>query len=350
MNPRFRIIAIVVGMAVVLGAAVGLALLSFNNPPESIKKVETRNRKKQTQKSSYDTTCPLDGREADTEVKRPLAIMVENLSTVRPQAGPGQACIVVEGLAEGGITRFMLVFGAHGSKYVGPVRSARTHFVSLAKGWDAIFGHVGGSKYALADIRRWDVFDWDQSAHGTDYTRIDSARAPHNVFTSTKRLRDAASDQETRTTDMMPVFDFKKAPALKDRPAGLKSVIIDFSDSAYRVEYQYDRQSNTYKRFNGGSPHTDANTKKQIGPADVVVIRAPHASIPGGSGVLDVNMTGAGEAIVFRDGKVINGTWSRADVDSALKITDQSGEEIKMTAGQIWIEIVKPTTPVRIQE
>jgi hypothetical protein len=340
----------VAGLAVMLGVVVGLTVLNLRKP-EPVKKVETTVPDKPAKKvSSKKTVCSLDGREVETDAVRPLAIMVENLNTIRPQGGIGEACIVVEGLAEGGITRFMLVFGAHGSDNVGPVRSARIHFVSLAKGWDALYGHVGGSIYALNAIKGWGVFDWDQTTHGDDYTRLSSVGAPHNVFTSTKRLLDAASDKETRTETMAPVFKFKAAPALAARPQGAKSVIIDFSDPAYRVEYQYDRETNTYKRFNGGQPHTDVNTKNQLAPTNIVVVKASHSPIPGGSGVLDVNMTAGGDAVIFRDGAVIEGGWSRTGLSGPLEVTDESGNEIELTAGQTWIEIVEPTTPISIEQ
>jgi hypothetical protein len=348
---KWQIYAIVAGLAVVLGVAAGFLIVTRQPSSSVVRKVETQVPEKLAKKTSSQLkVCPLDGRETDSDVVRPLAIMVENLTTIRPQAGTADACVVVEGLAEGGITRFMLVFGAHGSENVGPVRSARIHYTSLAKGWDAIYGHVGGSIYALDAIRKWGVFDWDQSVHGGDYTRITSTKAPHNVFTSTKRLRDAAASKETRTAPMKPIFKFKAAPSLNERPEGFKSVVIDFSDPGYRVEYQYDRQTNTYKRFNGGQPQVDFNTKKQLTPTNIVVIRAPHTPIPGGSGVLDVDMTAGGEAKVFRDGTVVEGSWSRADVDSPLKLADSDGNNIELTPGQTWIEIVQPTTPIKIQQ
>lgn len=351
MKERWRLIAIIVGAVVLLGAGVGLAVTTLREPAP-VEKVEKKEPKKENvvkEPEPEQRVDPVDGLPADKEIIRPLAIMVENLTTIRPQSGPGEAGLVVEGLAEGGITRFMLVFGTRGSDNVGPIRSARTHFVSLARGWQAIYAHVGGSKYALNDIKRWGVFDWDQSVHGGDYTRVSSARAPHNVFTSTKRLRDAAAAKETKTTPAQPLFKFKAAPKLDERPEGFKSIVVGYPETGYGVEYQYDRPTNTYMRFNGGRPHTDVNTEKQLAPTNIVVVRAAHSAIFGGSGVLDVNMTGSGEATVFRDGQVIEGTWERADVADPIVLTDVDGAQIELTAGQTWMEIVEPTTPLHIQ-
>ena len=57
--------------------------------------------------------CPLDGTKVEqNDVKHPIAIMVENHTQARPQAGLDKASIVYEAVAEGGITRFMAMLVA----------------------------------------------------------------------------------------------------------------------------------------------------------------------------------------------------------------------------------------------
>lgn len=350
MKSKWRIIAGVSALVIVLGVVVGLALTSSRQPERREKVKVSSNRKKRPATKPLMAVCPFDGLEAKQQAPRPLAVMVENFSSIRPQAGIGSACVVVEGLAEGGITRLMLLFGAHGADNIGPVRSARSHFVAMARGWDAIYGHVGGSIYAMKAIKDWGVMDWDQVSHGDSYERVDWAKAPHNVFTSTEKLRTASAKfQESRDWSALG-FKFKPTPPMESRPEGLKKVTINFSDPLYLVEYQYDRQTNTYKRANGGRPHTDANTKLQIAPANIVIMYAPTNPIAGGSGVLDVNVTGRGRATVLRDGQVIDGTWDKPTYSSPLALQDSEGKPIALSPGQSWLEIVTPTTPVEIAQ
>lgn len=353
MNSKWRIIAGIAGAIIVLGVVVGIVYPGLFSAPAPEPKKPTPKApivKKPPHKKNR-TLCPLDKEVGDVQgVTRPLAVMVENLSTIRPQAGLNSACVVVEGLAEGGITRFMLVFGFHGSDNIGPVRSARVHFAALASGWDAIYGHVGGSIYAMDAIRNWGIKDWDyQSGHDGNYTRVNWAKAPHNVFTSTAGLREAASVYKDGGDIFERGFGFRQAPPLEARPQGPKSVKIDFSTSEYLVEYQYDRQANTYKRFNGGQPHTDANDKAQVAPANIVVMRAATNDIPGGSGVLDIDMEGTGSLMVFRNGEVVEGSWERLTNKSPLKLLNSAGKDIRLAPGQTWIEIVRPTTAITIQ-
>src|SRR3989344_8490325 len=55
-------------------------------------------------------TKQTDGAKKYWDSKRPLAVMVENHQEARPQSGLGEADVVYETVAEGGITRFMAVF------------------------------------------------------------------------------------------------------------------------------------------------------------------------------------------------------------------------------------------------
>ena len=57
---------------------------------------------------------------------RPVAIMIDNMASARPQSGLINADIVYEMPAEGGITRYMAIYHHQSSDKIGPVRSARS--------------------------------------------------------------------------------------------------------------------------------------------------------------------------------------------------------------------------------
>ena len=82
----------------------------------------------------------------DLSGKRPAAVMLNNLKAALPQQGNGQADIIYELLAEGGITRMLAVYQDPSQLgLVGSVRSARQYYWEIAKGHDAVFIHAGGS-------------------------------------------------------------------------------------------------------------------------------------------------------------------------------------------------------------
>jgi len=338
---RKKRLAVLAGLLIILAlAGSGCGKKEAEKKPAKVKKSE----KKKTKPVSLLIPSPLDGIKAapDKVNRQALAVMVENLVNIRPQAGISRASLVVEGLAEGGITRFMLVYLEKEADNVGPIRSARSHFVALAKGLDALYAHVGGSKFALADIKRYQLDDLDQYAHSSGYHRIKSVRAPHNVFSSTKTLR------KIKKSKLMPppAFSFKRDAVKTSRPGG-QSVSIDFSFPNYAVKWVYDKATNKYKRFNGGKPHNDAATGKQLEAKDILIMYAPTVAITGTS-LLDIKTVGQGRLQVIRDGEVIEGQWYRQSVYDPLLLRDSAGSNIELNRGQVWLEIVKPTTPVKI--
>lgn len=291
---------------------------------------------------------PIDGTKIDKEAKmrRPLAIMVENSYMVRPQEGLGQAEIVFEGLSEAGITRFVAIFSHREAEKIGPVRSARNHFVAIARGFDAIYAHCGGSIFALDLIQKWGVTDFDQMTHPDSYWRVSDRARPHNLFTSTARIRADAKTAGISTFLEPDGFLHKDDLALEDRVA-TQNIGIEFSTAPYRVEFKYDRNTNQYLRYNGGKPHLDKVSGNQLSPKNVIIVVADTTPIVGGSGCLDVNLTGRNRAITFLDGKTIDGYWQKPAPASQIKFHDQNGAEIEFNRGQIWVEIVEPSTPLK---
>lgn len=291
--------------------------------------------------------CPIDGIQVDQEMarQRPIAVMVENLSTIRPQSGLDKACVVFEALAEGGITRFVAIYLHQDAGEVGPVRSARPYYVQIARGFDAIYAHAGGSKTGMETIGSSGIADLDQFRYAKAYRRVSGIRMPHNLFTDISRIREVAAQAGFKNSAVYAGFKHKVDVPLDKRPL-TQHISINFSSAAYRVEYRYDRNSNSYLRFNGGKPHTDRISGKQIQPKNVVVVYAVTRDIPGEVGTLDIGVVGSGPVIVFRDGTTTKGIWKKASPKNQFRFFDGSGREIALNAGQSWVEVVKSDTTV----
>ena len=77
---------------------------------------------------------PIDGERVPDALagRRPIAIIVDNYPDARPQWGLSQATRVYETITEGGVTRYLAIFGPRDVDRVGPVRSVRTQFLSYA--------------------------------------------------------------------------------------------------------------------------------------------------------------------------------------------------------------------------
>lgn len=298
-----------------------------------------------TAEVSENTPRRLDGIEvsvADSNLPV-VAIVIENLASVRPQSSLGQANVVYETLAEGGITRFLALYASgEDIDRIGPVRSARHYFVDWAEEYGGLFAHVGGSPQALG-ILGTDEFmtDLNQFGYSQYYFRDDNIGAPHNLFTTTELMAFALRDLEleNKTPEYDPYL-FKKEIDKKDRTETANPIVIDFSSEDYAVEWRYDRDSNSYLRWNGGVEHMDANTNEQIRAKNIVVQYAESSLIDTESGRLDIVTVGEGEAILFQDGEAYTGTWEKTERGDRTKFYDESGEEFKMNPGTIWFEVV----------
>lgn len=295
--------------------------------------------------------CPIDGVQLPNDLnikRRPLLVKVENLSDARPQSGLDKADIVYEMVAEGGITRFAVVYLCKDAEEIGPVRSARLQDGDLVREYDAIFAHCGGSD-AWMDSSKAGIADLDQFSYDDAYWRSDERDAPHNLYTATKRLRDAAQAAGFERPVTIKGHLFKK-----DAPGKTSATAIRIPYSAAcDVEYTYDAKTNRYHRSVAGSPQTDKVTGAQLSPKNVIVQYVNYSYAGDGEdygmgGNRMMELVGQGRAQVFIDGEVIEGTWNKAGLTEPTVFLDQAGQEIKFNRGQFWVSIVPDSYTVEV--
>lgn len=329
-------------------------------------------------------SCPLNGalyskqQEKWWQGHEPLGVMIENSTAARPQSGLSYADIVYEAVAEGGITRFLAVFYCQDAPTIGPIRSARTYFVDFLSEYGSfpLYAHVGGANTpgpadALGQIADygWQGYnDLNQFSVGfpvyvRDYDRLGKDTATeHTMYSSTTKLWDYAAqnrkitnvnkDNESWDENFTP-YTFKDDAKLASRPDS-QTISYEFWDgqSDYGVTWKYDKTTNTYLRNNGGQPHIDLDTKKQLAPKNVVVLFMKESRANDGyEGNLHelYGDKGTGNAKIFMDGEEINGTWSKKNRTAHLAIKDNRGEDIQFDRGQIWFSVVSPDTTISVK-
>lgn len=300
-------------------------------------------------KQEAKTPAVLDGvlTDADTAKRHPLAIVVENHPDARPQAALDKASIVYEAIAEGGITRFLAIFGTNESDKVGPVRSARTFFVDWVRGYNAWLAHVGGNMDALDQIKAEKVLDLDQFAYSGPYHREPKPglATEHNMYTDTSKLRDQAAKNKYSADNSFKVYKFKDDPvgAAKEALPAAQKVSVNFSTPTYNVVFDYDKATNTYKRSMAGKPHT-VQGGAQITSKNVIVMTVDRKSTVTRINENGYTMTtvGSGVAKIYLDGKEIVGTWKKASKTDREVFLDAAGQEITFNRGQFWISAIPP--------
>ena len=343
---RAKIIAAILVLLIIPAAAWGYFSFSRNHQPVAAVK---------TVKTATPTPVPTSKPSPLTGVELPIAqadrpvtgIVIENHPDARPQSGLGQAGVVYEALAEGGITRFFALFLENRPAQLGPVRSIRTYFVDWALEYNTPVAHVGGNADALDLIDPLHMKDINEFYNGKTFYRSKDRYAPHNAYTSSDLL-----DALEQTNDFAHPASFKPSPrTAKDTPTTSPAhgnIHIDYSYNGYQVDYKYDPASNSYLRSMAGAPHIDRNDGKQIAVKNVVVQYMPTSfgTTRIGEQTVIMGTPGTGRAIVFRDGQAIEGTWAKAQHTDRTKLLDGSGKDIPLNRGNTWYSIVPSSKTV----
>lgn len=290
---------------------------------------------------------PLRGTEApdaDAIKRRPVVVKIANDPAARPQSGLAQADLVLEIPVEGGITRYALVFHSADAARVGPVRSARQSDLNYISALRAILVHVGASESVTKMVRdaakNGSFVDVDEFTHAKAFERITTRPAPYNAYTSTAKARDAGAAAAADKVNA-PAFEFSASP--KTEGIAGTSLVIPYLASG-RVTYAFDAAAGGYRRTQDGKTTVDEDTKREVLPENVVVIKTEVTQIPGtadstGAPSVDFRATGTGTVVVLRDGKRFEGTWSRQSSDF-YRFADPSGAPIPLKPGRTWIHIV----------
>lgn len=324
----------IIGVVVVALIAIGVGgYLIFRSSPKSDTALNDNSSQAPAQIARR-----LDGVTVETKKSNflPLAVVIENHSSVRPQSGISQAGVVYEALAEGGITRFLAIFATSGQIDLGPVRSARPYFVQLAREYNGMFIHVGASPQATTEITKTGIYDFNQFYKPYNFIRISGRPKEHSLFTSLHLLELGRKSLKLNDVGTYESWQFKDdTPAAA---ASTKNISIDFSTPTYRVTYSYDPKTNAYLRSQGGAPSTDKVNNQRLAPKNVVVMLTTSTLYD----ALRRNITvvGEGKALVFIDGTVIQGTWKKISPADRLQFVDSTGTNIRLNRGQIWVEVV----------
>ncbi len=272
----------------------------------------------------------------------PIAVMYDNNPAARPHAGLASASVVYNTLVEGGATRIMAVFSPDAKAgRIGPVRSARAYYLEWLSEYNGLYVHAGGSPQAMETISGFSLNDLNCIGAGARYCYRDrTGYAPHNLFTDDEKLVYALRDTGLLVkTPNYKSWRFKPDDALADRGT-FKNVTLKYSAGTYNAHYEYDRDANVYKRFNGNDPHLDRNTNQQIAPKNVMIQIAPPIGGIHEKGRIDLSVTSSGRAVLLRDGLVIEGRWEKPTrVDRTVFYADD-GTELKLNRGQTWVEVL----------
>jgi len=306
--------------------------------------------------------------EPEKALRRPLIVKIGNDKRSRPQSGLHKADIVIEHLAEGGITRFDAVYLCHDFEKIGPVRSARLIDIPLAYMFDGIFAHAGASGGGAS---RGGVI-W-RLENETNFPRLDETRGdpgfvrgpmagwPYNTFTSTSLLWQIAEERGWQEPMGRPPLLFGPLDPATPKEEKDEIFIPYFPDN--RVSWRWDEESQRYLRFINGTPQDEATTGEQIKASNVIIIWAEHREtdiiedeynyvhsleIVLNAKDKDGNALWS-KAFLLRDGYLIPVRWIWRWMPHMLELSDEEGNPIPLAEGNSWIEVVPSTLEIETE-
>lgn len=285
---------------------------------------------------------PLTGMPVYEDIGFPqvYGVMIDNHADARPQAGLDMAFLVFEAPVEAGIPR-MLAFFYYGQdiEKIGPVRSARPYYLDWNNELSALYAHVGGSDAALDLIASGGTFDFNQYWNDGFFWRAYNRYAPHNVYTSSELMGDFVKRRRAQNKVADPLYETWKFRD-PDFSSQMETdrVELSFYPPEYVAAWHYNNLTHRYLRFQADLAHTMEDGTQIM--ADNIAVVISDVKILDSVGRRRIRTIGEGEAVVFLDGRKIEGTWKKQTQSSRLRFYDAQDAEIAFNAGVTWVEVI----------
>ena len=257
-----------------------------------------------------------------------LAVKIDNAAQARPAKGLGAADLVYIEPVEGGVSRIIAVFASQVPPVIGPVRSARETDLQLLPQ----FGHpalaFSGAAPALSPlIVHSSVRDASVDRAPSAYFRDSNRAAPHNTFVRPAQLPIGAN------------WPANSRPRVGPAPGG--GVPREHNVVRYRsasVAFDWSAEANRWLISLDGAPAMSDNHRLQASTVVVQQVRIRRSTIRDVTGAPSpiAETVGQGRALVLRDGKAFQATWSRTTSDQGTTYTTASGQPVPFQPGQVW--------------
>jgi hypothetical protein len=276
------------------------------------------------------TGLPVTGDDEAAQKHPVMVLKMDNTEASSPQLGLGSADMVIEELVEGGMTRLAAFYYSTIPGDVGPVRSMRASDIGIVSPVKATVVTSGAAQVTINRIDDAGISWFTEGDKG--FYRDSHRAAPYNLFTDMKQTETLTARKDAaRPADYLPWGEEKDFP--QGQPA--RTLAASFS-GGHTTNWTY--QDGTYVNEN-----TYAASGDEF-PADtVLVLRVKVGDAgytdPAGNPVPETQFTGKGQALIFHDGRLVRGQWTKDALGSALELSTAAGD-LTVPAGHTWIELV----------
>ncbi len=291
--------------------------------------------------------------------RHPVAIKVNIVprSSNRPPWGLSLADIVYDYYHNDGYSRFYAIFYGNDAELVGPIRSGRLLDHELTRMYQSLFAY-GSADQAVnnrllnAEYANRIVLEGQRTGcpptAATPLCRYEPSGVDFllaNTQALSEHISAAGVENGRQELDGM-TFDVL-APQ-----GGVPGdqVFVRYSGDDY-LRWDYDSSTGRYLRFQDNifdtgqgeefSPLTDRLNDEPVSTSNVVVlvVRHEYYQRPPNE-IVEILLSGTGDAYAFRDGQMYRLTWNRPAINSVLFLTDPDGANFPFKPGNTWFQVI----------
>ena len=285
-------------------------------------------------------------RESLENRQTPLAVVLDNTGSGFPQSGLSAADFIAEMPVEGTTTRLMAMFYNQDPGDVGPIRSARPYFLSLAQSFRGVMVHDGGSPESLAVIQQQNIQTINSQRPGSvSFTRQAGRSAPYNLYTQGGQLRSAVAALGLHTATQVS----NRVPELTEIAPPARTAAINYGAS--RSSFVYQASSNRYQWIHGSQQATDAANGQAIQVDAVLIANITAQQLPNDTeGRLYIPLDQGGQATLLLNGRTTTGEWRLGGPASAggLVFVDEEGSIVNLAGLKVWASFVPANATVSL--
>jgi hypothetical protein len=271
-----------------------------------------------------------------------LAVKIDNTRSAHPQLGLTKADVVYVEQVEGGVTRLAAVYSSQRPGRVGPVRSARITDIELLRQYGTVGLIYSGAQRKLNPLlRRAKLGLVSNDASGRGFSRESSRPAPYNVIGDMETLLKRAGKI---STPKKVGYEFGPAPA---SGTPVKRAIANYPSA--RVGATWSAKRKRWLMSMDGRPAMAAEGGRLAASTFVVQFATMQRSRfhdVNGANTPMTKTVGKGKALIFRDGKMYSGSWSRAKVTDPTTYR-MAGKTAVFAPGTIWVALLGRGRPVQ---
>jgi hypothetical protein len=296
--------------------------------------------------------------------RRPLAVKIALFPlTALPPTGASLADHIYEYYLESGLSRWIGIFYGNDTYKVGPVRSARIFDAEIVQMYQSAF--IFNGAHANEDVEKLDVLGYLEEHLDKNYFIVEATECKpylcrdknipgyNNLFGNTYAMSQLITERGIDNSRINLESNYFYSLGIRSRVEAAR-IFTYYSFQSYN-RWDYDPLSGRYLRFQGNSYERetymqliDRVNDLPIAADNLVFLLAPHTFYykSDETEIFDIDLSGSGDAYVFRDGMAYEVQWYRAAKDKPISIQTIAGTAFPLKPGTTFFEIVNTTSEI----